>query len=347
MSGQAINMLLIKAKENAMRYIIKRASVFLGLVLALSMQNVFAHCTLTAVGPVNFTLPATISVNRNATVGGEIYTSQNMFTEYIQRFSCDANGGSVVVAYLAQMQPVPGMDGVYQTSVPNIGVRVLVGGRTTVSPQWQSHFTYGAPSHRNAGRNSYRISFVATGPILAGRLTLPSVLVGLFVSDSPNALAGQTSIGELRVNGSTNIVANSCTVGVQNIAVQLGSLASGQLGSGQIGATFKPTSFNINLNCNAGIRVSYLIEGAHVFSQTDGVLNNAPGVGMATGVGLQILQGQGNPQPLPLSIRTLVTPTTSAGQSVNIPLVVQYYKTALTAAPGQVQSAATFTLFYE
>lgn len=329
-----------------MRYVIKMASVFFGLVLALSMQNVFAHCTLTAVGPVNFTLPATISVNRDATVGSEIYTSQNLFTGYIPRFGCDANAGSAVVAYSAGMQPVLGMDGVYQTNVTNVGVKILVGA-TTVSPEWQSIYNYRASSDNNGGRNSYRISYVATGPISGGRLTLPSVLVGLFVSDLPNALVGQTSIGELRINGSSNIVASSCTVGVRDIAVQLGSLAFGQLGRGQIGATFNPTPFNINLNCNAGIRVSYQIEGARVFSQIEGVLNNAPGAGMATGVGLQILQGQGNPQPLPLSIKTLITTTTTAGQSVNIPLVAQYYKTALTAAPGQVQSAATFTLFYE
>ncbi|MNG02908.1 hypothetical protein D3C84_859580 [compost metagenome] len=102
------------------------------------------------------------------------------------------------------------------------------------------------------------------------------------------------------------------------------------------------------MNCDPGSRVSYQIEGgAREFDRLQGVLSNAPGIGRATGVGLQILQGGAGPQPLPLSTRRLISASTTAGQPVNIPLEVRYFKTELTTTAGLVQSAATFTIFYD
>ena len=119
-------------------------------------------------------------------------------------------------------------------------------------------------------------------------------------------------------------------------------------GGKPVGSTFSPTPFNIALTCSTGVKVSYQIDGvSSVYSQSNGILNNSTGAGMATGMGVQILDGTGANPPMPLSTKKLAFTTSSSNQPVSIPLVAQYYKTAMSISPGQVQVQATFSMYYE
>ncbi|MBV8157762.1 MAG: fimbrial protein, partial [Dyella sp.] len=65
--------------------------------------------------------------------------------------------------------------------------------------------------------------------------------------------------------------------------------------------------------------------------------------GTATGVGIQISDGGGNPV-------TLGTPTvvgTAASGAQSIPYLGSYYSTAASVGQGSVASTATFTLTYQ
>jgi len=197
---------------------------------------------------------------------------------------------------------------------------------------------------------SFTYKLVVTGPIVAGTLTLPGGnLAYYYVSDIQSSIVNPQQITYLMISGSTTIVTTGCAVNNQNITIPLADIRSSALGGKPIGTTFNPKPFNIDLTCNPSVKVSYRVDGASsVYSQSDGVLNNSTGTDMAAGVGIQFLAGTGdNPPPLPLSAKTLVTTTNSNNQPVSIPLVAQYYKTAVAFNPGQVQVQAIFTMFYE
>jgi type 1 fimbria pilin len=137
----------------------------------------------------------------------------------------------------------------------------------------------------------------------------------------------------------------------RNIDVRLPTIAKADFEDSPIPrANDKAKAFNINLQCDSGVKVIYQIDGAQV-SGASNVLANASGTGMATGVGVTLFMGDlTSVTRLPLASRFLHTTTSSGNQPVNIPLTARYYRTAATSAAmgaGLVSATATFTLTYE
>jgi len=247
--------------------------------------------------------------------------------------------------------PTTAVPNAYATNVPGIGVRIWGNaGTSQYLPAYPNLSNKQGPySSGTIISQGFGFDLVVTGQVGIGTLTFSNGNVAESeMSDSgTNTLVNPYVYQYLQINGSTNIVSSGCTT--QNVTATLSNVAVASLGGKPVGTTFNPRPFNISMSCNTGVKVSYQIDGASsVYSQPNGVLNNSTGTGMATGVGVQILAGTGdNPPPLPLSTKTLVITTTSSNQPVSIPLVAQYYKTAMTVSPGQVQVLATFTMYYE
>jgi major type 1 subunit fimbrin (pilin) len=105
-------------------------------------------------------------------------------------------------------------------------------------------------------------------------------------------------------------------------------------------------AFSITLqNCPAGFStIQYTI---HPTNPILDPINAVIGLlqGGATGVGLQLLDGQNNPVPLN---RAVTVPGYTPGSStVDIPLQAAYYQTAPAITSGRADAAVDFTITYE
>jgi major type 1 subunit fimbrin (pilin) len=67
----------------------------------------------------------------------------------------------------------------------------------------------------------------------------------------------------------------------------------------------------------------------------------------ATGIGLQLKDGNGNPLQYNTTQYTLSAYNTATGGSYTIPLTAAYYQTAATVTPGSANATLTFTLIYQ
>lgn len=117
------------------------------------------------------------------------------------------------------------------------------------------------------------------------------------------------------------------------------------------GKSTKSVNFNINLdNCpgglgNTGPAIQYRLD------PTSAVLVSSQSVvavasGGATGLGLQLLDGNG--VALPLSTYKAFNGYSGAtGGSYTIPLQARYYQTAAAVTPGPANAAITLTMLYQ
>ncbi|MDR6919015.1 type 1 fimbria pilin [Pseudomonas sp. 3296] len=323
------------------------------VIMGVLSSKVSASCTISpsVSGPVVWALPATLSVKRNAAVGTVIYTQpwNNSGGPYASASNCSPSFYTYV--QLVNAMTSTAVPNAYATNVAGIGVRMWANaGTSQYIPAYPNLNNKQGPYNNVPISQGFGFDLVITGPVNTGALTFGNANVARAVMSDSGAgiLQNPYSYQYLQINGTTSIIASACTVDTQNVAVALPSLIMASLTGKSVGATFNPTEFNIALTCNTGIKVSYQIDGiSSVYSQPAGVLNNSTGSGMATGVGIQILAGAGAKSPLPLSTKTLVATSISNNQPVSIPLVAQYYKTATTNSPGQVQALATFSMYYE
>jgi type 1 fimbria pilin len=134
-----------------------------------------------------------------------------------------------------------------------------------------------------------------------------------------------------------------CKITNSNIPVNLKEIKASDLSA--IGSTTAPSTFDIPMTCDPGVSVAYQIDGTADVSKATGVLAIQKGSGMATGVGVQVLQGS-NPVALGTLSPTYIV-TTSSAQGVNIPLTARYYKNNATVTGGKVSAIATFTMNYQ
>ncbi|MDC9588795.1 fimbrial protein [Xenorhabdus sp. XENO-10] len=144
--------------------------------------------------------------------------------------------------------------------------------------------------------------------------------------------------------GSIVVKSRSCTFNNNPIPVTLESITSMQLP--KVGSTAAEKAFDIPLNCDARIKVNMLLlagsQGAYDFQK--GIIKLNPNVNAASGVGIQILDGNKS-TPIPLGKKIEYIETITEGP-VNIPLKARYYRYG-NVKEGAVNATATFTMSYE
>ncbi|NML33937.1 type 1 fimbrial protein [Paraburkholderia sp. G-4-1-8] len=161
-------------------------------------------------------------------------------------------------------------------------------------------------------------------------------------------------LNSLYINGSMNIVTPSCTT--PDVNVVMSSIKQSELKG--VGTSAGTTSFNIALNsCPAGMNsIQYEIDPATtVVSSTDAVIA-LDGSSTATGIGLQLLDNDGNPLTAAKGFQSAATLGSAPGSSTynsstggdyTIPLKVRYYQTGTPVGPGTANSEMTFTMTYQ
>jgi type 1 fimbria pilin len=311
-----------------------------GLLLGVSLEA-SATCDSPDPGnPIVSPLPVSISVRRDTQVGTVLYSSVEVVnTTNLSNCTPD----TYIVGQLVTPSLTPtAMANTFATNVPGIGIQFINGDGEAIPPLGTVK-AYGGPYRDNAPILMYfGIRLVVTGPVEPGTLSLHRELASIWLSDSSTTVANGQLLKVISVMGDSQVISQGCTLDMPT-AVTLPVVAVGSFDHSTAGATF----FNLSATCNAGIRVSYQIDGLSEYAPLDGVLNNTAATGMATGVGIQLLDGTGSNPPVVLADKNPVTTTATNGQRVNIPLIARYYKTGPTVTPGHVQAVATVTMYYE
>lgn len=224
---------------------------------------------------------------------------------------------------------------VYETGVPGIGMRIYwynEGGVYMEWPRFERRLdptTY-TPPHK------FKLELVKTGPISSGKFTDHKIRIYYH-----NQLSNEILFN----NVSYNAQRSGCSVlrPVQTVTMPTVPLSKFTTD----GIPFSPTSFAIDLKCDKGVKVAYVIDG--LYSNMH-ILLNSPADGMAKGVGLIFLQGDANsevPQKLGTRTEFKTTQTTVDDEMLSIPLTVfyMYYGPRVTA--GDIHTNAMVTFMYE
>jgi type 1 fimbria pilin len=332
------------------------------LVITLFPTKVLAGCSFLSGSTMSvgsITLPSTLAVSRDAPVGTELWSS-GWVQASGNKITCNTTGSSggtatglgAAVAGLANNR---GRQYVYATNVPGIGISVYLneGNIGPTDPrqayviQERSTFTSYPVGTWDLSRGNYWwVRLVKTGPIAGG--------VQLNVTGSATASEQGLNFATLNFSGAATVTGRSCEVGIgsKNILVPLPSVAHADFADGVtvLADTSKARAFSIDLLCDAGVAVSYRIDGTQASGATN-VLANATGPDMAIGVGVQLFRGDtGSATVQPLGTKLHHATATADGQPLGIPLAARYYQTTPRASdvrPGKVSAAATFTLSYE
>jgi len=224
---------------------------------------------------------------------------------------------------------------VYETGVPGIGMRIYwynEGGVYMEWPRFERRLnpnTY-SPAHK------FKLELVKTGAIRSGKFLDHKIRIYYH-----NQLSNEIVFN----NVSYNAQRSGCTVArpVQTIimpSVPLSKFTKDEL-------VFGPTSFAIDLKCDKGVKVAYVIDGVIYNGH---VLLNSQDEGMAKGVGLVLVQGDASSQVIQqLGTRTefKTTQTTVDDEVLSIPLTVFYVNFGPKVTAGYVRSNAMVTFMYE
>ena len=251
------------------------------------------------------------------------------------------NGGGTAIGLMLQGSSLG--NSIYSTAVPGVGIRLsrVIQGQVTFYPHRlalknSTHYAFEAGSQ-------FKVELIKTaavtgnGPLAAGTYTR-------YYVDGDNFTILTTTLSG---NGIT-IVTPSCTVdtGSRNISVQFGQVPHNAF-TGK-GSTAGNRGFNIQLNCSAGQNAQntvYLrMDATRDPSNEPGVLKlTSANSGTATGVGIQILNGQS--APVTFGEDALVGP--SKDGAYVLPYTARYYQTGSTVTAGKANGTATFTLDYK
>lgn len=288
-----------------------------------------------------FTLPATVTVNRDAIVGTVLYDTHGWIGSGEGGAVCSGFGAVTQThGYTQGMTPTT-QDGVYASGVPGIGIKVawannaqnlpseMVGGVLMKYPTRATEI--GPGTYKPAQR--WWIQLIKTGEITSGTFDIPPIEV-YYLSQLTNRLSIAGSRLEFQKRG--------CRLPLSNIEMPLATAFPNDF-KGK-GSTARPREFGIPLACDPGVRVSYAISG---LQDEPSVLKNSVGPTLAKGVGVQLLRGNSDRRPILLGQKTFYADSGPVGGNTAILVYAQYYQTEDKVSPGDIHILATLSLFYE
>lgn len=265
---------------------------------------------------------------------------------------CDSSGhaqGLLGGGFGAPLQGIPGFGSgeVLDTEIPGVGIQVFWCNYDSEcgnppapnrSVSLVQKLDWRVPADTYTPRNNWWVRLVKTGPLQAG-------LHGFSGTATVRYL--DLDVATLSVHGALSTSAPACRLDTPNLVVQMPTAPLDAFqGPGVLPAPWQKR-FDISLQCDAGIRLSYRIDPLSLSAGAVGVMANREGPHMARNVGIQLFHGDGDDaQPLPIMTKLLHTPSTEAGL-VRIPLLARYYQITPKVTSGLVTTSATLTLTYE
>ncbi|CAI1551103.1 fimbrial protein [Serratia proteamaculans] len=314
----------------------------------LYISKAQAACSHTASSSIS--VPNMV-VQRDAPVGSQIGTE--VVAGNVQFFSCDTilttPSWSWYVKSHGSYVTTIGDRRIYSTSIPGIGYAIgmedtnncltIIRYVTETNNQNMLCYTDKAGMFTTfTMKGKARLTFYKTAPI-TGSGVVNSANVGAAILLDNGTWRPDSAL----IMNSFTVTTTACSVTNTAIKVPMGDVLKTAF-TGQ-GSTTAEKDFNINLDCDAATRVNLTLEDPTGKSPLPGVLALTPATSgsTATGVGVQVLY-----KNAPVTFGNMFTiTTTTAKNTLTIPLKARYYQTAATVTGGQANSRATFTLTYQ
>jgi len=292
-------------------------------------------------GTVTFTLPSEIVVPQNGATSGPLWTSPAVTPVNPPTFSSCGTNVPNGLENATWGGTSAGDNTLYPTSVSWLSYRILQSGNALLP--FGSQPSAPSVSANNAEISSpFQLQLVITGPVPSGNQTLPTgqlVLWDFALGGGKIFTVDTFSIGG---SGTINII-QPCVIAVDPTTVTLPTVATSAFAGAN--STTGTQSFQISLtNCPTGNQINITLNTSNPQSGTTSVIQNTAATSPATGVGVQVLDGNGNP----ITFGTAIPEGSIPGAMVNIPFAARYYQTGSTAVtPGAVTAVATYTLTYQ
>lgn len=302
-------------------------------------------------GAYTINAPAPIVVPQNAAIGTVLATlTQTVSPTSGPIMRCDLAGGSLTQTFslvngTQVSMPTTGV-AVYSTNIDGIGYRINVQGvgflpRTTIT---NSTVVNGAVTDTySIGMPSIQLSLVKTAPVTGNGLLSPGLYAIGYAGGNTAQQYLQVLVGNVRV------ISPTCNIAPQssNLVVDMDEVRRSWFTG--VGNTQGGKAFDITVNCRVSANnqfntVSLTMDATADPSNAPGVLKlAASGSTDATGIGIQVLNGAGQPvqfgQPMDLG-------PTKNGDYI-VPFTARYYQTQPTVTTGQANGMATLTLNYK
>ncbi len=308
-----------------------------GLAVALHAEPARAGCTFhpgSGEQMITVQVPASLTFSRDLANGTPLYTSPAATTASDTVVTCTTSSPGGVTDIVG---PQPGLGAtifpIWRNGV-DTGLSFQWIGSGTPSTSYGTASFSGLLGTQKSTPRALRI--IKTGTVQPG-VVLPA-----------GTMIAYSAIGGLRLTDMVlggNLVATVSSCATPSFTVPLGTHLASEFT--RAGATTTAVSFNINLNnCPKGMAgVHYRID------PTTSVVNAAQAVvaldanALATGVGVQLLNGAGS--PFALSTDTTFSGYSSGtGGTYAIPLQARYYQTGTSVGPGPASTSMTFTMTY-
>jgi len=334
-----------------------RAAFGLLALLGSTTSWAAANCTQT-ISSVSVNTPPHITIPRDAAIGTALtdWLTTAATTDW---FTCSVSGNSGTGTGLHTLIPSAGqtkvVDGitydVHATGVDGLGI--IIGGRTYVNGCGWAAFQALNRTWRTRGCNmqgaatnggQLRAMFVKTGPVATGFVPQTTIASAASFSNETGSMLSQDPGLEIQfVTMAVLLMSQACTT--PDVSVSLGTpQASVFTGAG---ASSQLVGFDISLNgCPAGMSaIHYQIDAATPVVDAANAVIGLDATSTATGVGVQLLDADGNPAVLGTKL-PFAGYNSATGGSFKIPLRARYRQTGAKVTPGSANSAVTFTMNY-
>jgi major type 1 subunit fimbrin (pilin) len=316
-------------------------------------------------GKDSVTMNMSISYSASRDYVGGYKKISTQYTEDISSMSCSSRyGGTDSVEMKASPALIKiGDDGnlpVYKTNVPGVGVELWYLGSTPCGqePNWTISDTqdwHAAPDCMTSDESdsvkqktsnfvSIKVALVQIGPIAPGSFSVNQEIALAKPIDTAGTQIVTDIQSVITLNASVTVASLACST--PSITVEMGSNPTNAF-SGP-GSSTRPVNFSLAINnCPADMgRIEYQ------FDLSDSTIVNADlGVialgsdSTASGVGLQLKDGAGNPLAIGHQYE-LTGYDQKSGGSYTVPLSASYYQTGSVVTPGTANARLVFTMTY-
>lgn len=254
--------------------------------------------------------------------------------------------GRLAGGFGAPVQGIPGYPNgdLMESGIPGVGIQVWwcnyasdcpsppAANRSTSLVQ---RLNWGFRGGTYVPRNIWWVRLVKTGEIQAGAHGFNGMATVRYAD---------LDIAELTVHGTVSTAVPACRMQTRDLVVRMPTVHVGVFQRPEeTGAVERP--FDIVLDCDAGIRLSYRIDPLHGM-ETPFIMRNRPGAGMAN-VGIQVLRANtATPETVQLAVKHAYLDATEVGL-LRMPFLARYVAMSPGATPGLVSTSAMLTLSYE
>lgn len=331
--------------------VLRVVALLLGLLLVAFAGRAHADCYYNsgAAATISFAPPATIAVSPDTAVGTVLWTSAPVAPANPLVLNCSGTNGSGIANSMG-LTPLSGT--LFPTGIPWLSYQVLYPDTSHILQPYPNEPVTGGNGTAVTFGTSYALQLVVTGPVtnggtLSGQLGVWQMIYYTCAQynnggncPTPQLVPAMHTLATFNTSGVT-FVPGTCKAAVDPTVVTLPTVyASAFSGAGT--ATGQ-TPFNVQLTCSGKVNLAITLATSNPQAGATGVIAPTSGPGYAQNVGVQLLDGSGNP----VSFGTAISAGQTAIGPFNIPFSARYYQTGANASAGKVTATATYTLTYQ